>query len=67
MRLTAQMKNGIAGTDVRKESISQTLSFGGTLHEAGNVHYVQEGGHLAVKLNKHFVNKVRNELHNNFY
>jgi len=41
----AQVKDGIAGADVRQEVVAQTLTLGGSLHQAGNVHDVQIGGH----------------------
>lgn len=39
----AQVENGIAGADVRKEVVSKSLTLGGSLHQASNVHDVQIG------------------------
>ncbi len=36
------MEEGIAGLDVRQESVAEALAFGGPLDEAGNVDDVQE-------------------------
>jgi hypothetical protein len=43
------MEDAITSADVGEESISQALTFGGALHQTGDVHYVQESGHFAIK------------------
>lgn len=45
--LTAEVEDGVAGLDVGKEGVSQSLSLRRTLHQPGDVHHVEEGGHLA--------------------
>jgi hypothetical protein len=42
------MENCVASTDVREESISESLSFGSSLHQSSDVDDVQEGWNFAV-------------------
>jgi hypothetical protein len=43
------MEDAITSADVGEESVSQALTFGGTLHQTGNVHDVQKSGNFAGK------------------
>ena len=43
------MEEGIAGSDVGQEGVAQALTLGRALHEAGDVHHVQEGRDFAEK------------------
>ena len=43
------MEESVAGLDVREEGVTQALSLGGALHQAGDVHHVEESRHFAAK------------------
>lgn len=45
--LTAKVEDGVAGFDVREESVSQALTLGGTLHQTSDVDYVEESWNFA--------------------
>lgn len=49
MILTTQMEDGITGTDVRQEGITETLALSSTFHQAGNINNVEEGWHFAAE------------------
>ncbi len=55
------MEQRVACPDVRQECVPQPLSLWGTLHQAGDVSHVQEGGDLAAnkvkKIRKYFILK----------
>jgi hypothetical protein len=52
-KLTAKMEEGITGSDVGEEGIAEALTFGGALHQAGDVDNVEVGRDFAEK-NKTF-------------
>lgn len=41
-RLTCQVEDAIAGADVGQEGVAQALTRVGALHQAGDVHHVEE-------------------------
>jgi hypothetical protein len=41
------MEDRIAGADMREEGISKSLSFGGSLHQSGDIDDIQESRDLA--------------------
>ena len=45
--LTTEVEDGVARFDVGEEGVAKTLALGGPFHQPGDVHHVQEGGHLA--------------------
>lgn len=52
-KLTAKMKYGIAGADVREKGVTESLTFRGALNKSGDVNNVQEPRYLTeiVKIN----------------
>lgn len=49
--LTTQVIDSVASADVRQESISQSLSFGGAFHQTSDIDDIQESRNLAVNEN----------------
>ena len=47
--LTAQVKHGITGLDVRQESISQALSLRSTFDQTSNIRHVQKSRNFTAK------------------
>ena len=45
------MEDGVTGPDVTEEGVAETLTLGGSLHQAGDVGHVQKGRNLAANKN----------------